>query len=51
MMLGIGFIVKLIAVIFVIGVVLPQVAIFWIESIRVKKDPERAKLHTREKDE
>lgn len=50
-MLSISFIVKLIALILVVWVVLPQVAIFWIESIRVKKDPDRVKLHTREKDE
>lgn len=51
MTLGISFTVKLIVAIFVIGVVLPQIAIFWIESIRVKRNPERAKLHIREKDE
>lgn len=49
-MLGSSFIVKLIVLILVVGVILPQVAIFWIERIRVKKDPKRAKLHTREKE-
>jgi hypothetical protein len=50
MMLSVSFVVKLVLLILMVGVVLPQVAIFWIESIRVKKDPDRVKLHTREKE-
>lgn len=49
-MLSVSFVVKLIVLILVVGVIIPQGAIFWIESIRVKKDPDRAKLHVREKD-
>lgn len=49
-MLGVGFILKLIVVILVVGVILPQASIFWIERSRVKNDPHRVKLHTREKD-
>lgn len=51
MTLGISFIVRLIAAVIVIGVVIPQGAIFLIERARTKKDPKRVKLHTREKDE
>lgn len=50
-MLSASFIIGLIVLILVVGVILPQGVIFWIENVRVKKDPSRAKLHIREKDE